>query len=277
VSHFSVLVVAKDENELNDLLLPYHEYECTGFKAYTKFVPIDEDTLNKYYMDESGLLEDDLDGDGYHQENGVWGRITNPNAKWDGWVIGGRWSGYLINVDGGSVDSDFVSRINFGRKSDQLLARRMEKYDLFHKSLAIANGMEDREIVNGMKPNDIYQWYESGSGFIEKARDVFGSAIDYFRFLYAVKDSGVFGFMWGIDDVNDMLMDRGAYKAKYENKPLTWAFIDQNGQWQEGEEMGWFGMSDNPQDDYTDKFWVWVDYIKANCADKTLYVVNCHI
>ena len=27
---------------------------------------------------------------------GVWGRYTNPNSKWDWWTIGGRWSGLLM-------------------------------------------------------------------------------------------------------------------------------------------------------------------------------------
>lgn len=32
---------------------------------------------------------------GFEKKNGVWTRYTNPNAQWDWWTIGGRWSGLL--------------------------------------------------------------------------------------------------------------------------------------------------------------------------------------
>lgn len=42
---------------------------------------------------------------GFEQRNGVWGYWSNPNAKWDWYQLGGRWSGeYLHHRDGYAVD-----------------------------------------------------------------------------------------------------------------------------------------------------------------------------
>jgi len=38
MSHFTVLVSAKDDEELEQKLLPFHEYECTGIEQYLEFI-----------------------------------------------------------------------------------------------------------------------------------------------------------------------------------------------------------------------------------------------
>lgn len=44
------------------------------------------------------------------------GRITNPNAKWDWWTIGGRWSGLLKLKPG--VYYNNQNRVNFAYAGD---------------------------------------------------------------------------------------------------------------------------------------------------------------
>jgi hypothetical protein len=99
MSHFTVLVPAVNEEELEAMLLPYHEYECTGIKEYTKFVPADMVELqadHKKYGKNESLEEFAEDWAGYKKNSyGVYGRITNPNSKWDWWLVGGRWTGML--------------------------------------------------------------------------------------------------------------------------------------------------------------------------------------
>ncbi len=41
---------------------------------------------------------------GYRQYGEVWGYWHNPQAKWDWYVVGGRWSGWLTNKAGRQVD-----------------------------------------------------------------------------------------------------------------------------------------------------------------------------
>lgn len=99
MSHFSVLVPAKDRKELEAVLLPYHEYECTGIEKYLEFVPADMDELKADYEEYGNgrdfeVFIEEWSGD-EKNENNIYGRWTNPNAKWDWWAIGGRWSGLL--------------------------------------------------------------------------------------------------------------------------------------------------------------------------------------
>ena len=93
MSYFTVLVSAKDNDELEQKLLPYHEYECTGIEKYLQFVikvprediPLKAAELReKYYQDENladlEILERWYGGE---LRSEGWGRVTNPNAKWD--------------------------------------------------------------------------------------------------------------------------------------------------------------------------------------------------
>lgn len=105
MSHFTVLVSAKNDEELEKILLPFHEYECTGIEEYTEFVPEDMDKLKKDHKEYGGdnPLDDEwIEGwcGATKNDDGVYGRITNPNAQWDWWVIGGRWTGFFILKDG---------------------------------------------------------------------------------------------------------------------------------------------------------------------------------
>lgn len=80
MSHYTVLVAAADEAELDKRLLPYHEYECTGLEEYTERLPPDLDeaeedfakyankpgaekqTFDEFIQDWYGLDEKDRDG-----------------------------------------------------------------------------------------------------------------------------------------------------------------------------------------------------------------------
>ena len=99
MSHFTVLVPAVNDEELEVMLLPYHEYECTGIKEYTEFVPANMEELrndHEKYGDGREFEEFVEDWTGQRKNSdGVYGSITNPNSKWDWWLVGGRWTGML--------------------------------------------------------------------------------------------------------------------------------------------------------------------------------------
>ena len=105
MSHFTVMVIGENPE---DLLQPFHEYECTRIEdEYVKFVPAEED-IEKEFKEQDGedyeTIEDFArDYYGYEQnEEGVWGRMTNPNAKWDWYQLGGRWAGSIIRLKEGA-------------------------------------------------------------------------------------------------------------------------------------------------------------------------------
>lgn len=51
MSHFTCLVITKEEptdGVLHKTLLPYHEYECTGYEEYLQDVDVTDEVLNEY-------------------------------------------------------------------------------------------------------------------------------------------------------------------------------------------------------------------------------------
>jgi len=125
MSHFTVLVVAKDEEELERKLLPYHEYECTGIEEFTEWIDHHDEVVDKFDNGEdydgnkfSDLYEtldefaEDWDGWRKHEVTGRFGRQTNPNSKWDWWTVGGRWNGGLETKDGQEVNIAYASELD---------------------------------------------------------------------------------------------------------------------------------------------------------------------
>lgn len=76
MSHFPVLVLSRPSQSVDELLIPYMENCCAE-------PPVE---FMEFYEDE----ECDVD-----ERTGKRGYWQNPNAKWDWWVIGGRFSGLL--------------------------------------------------------------------------------------------------------------------------------------------------------------------------------------
>jgi hypothetical protein len=97
MSHFSLLVVTDEYPTLallEQTLLPYHEYECTGIEKYLEFTPVTEAEIQEdfsEYGEDNETLEAFCDR-WYTQQDGKYGTLTNPNKKWDWWVVGGRYA-----------------------------------------------------------------------------------------------------------------------------------------------------------------------------------------
>lgn len=52
---------------------------------------------------------------GYRKVNGRYGYMSNPNAKWDWYVEGGRWGGYIFNKEGGQTDEELLTEVNWDK------------------------------------------------------------------------------------------------------------------------------------------------------------------
>jgi hypothetical protein len=102
------------------IVVPHHTeyYVPEGFEEIE--VPLkDVQTFKDYVEDYYGYIEktsEDHDSGGYYttDELGLITSIvrrTNPNAKWDWWVIGGRYRDLLLTKSGTLVDSALVSDI----------------------------------------------------------------------------------------------------------------------------------------------------------------------
>jgi hypothetical protein len=163
MSHFTVLVIGDDVEEQ---LQPFHEYECTGIEdehvmfveqnmeeAKTEFEKRKEnyDSFEEF-MKEWYCAE--------KNEEGKWGTITNPNAKWDWWTIGGRWSGFLrrkaplalgFELEGFTT-AEVNNFINIYQKDKDKFMSVVSKYN--GKRLEIVNAIEGmvKTIENEVEP-----------------------------------------------------------------------------------------------------------------------------
>ena len=98
MSHYSVLVLSEPGQTIEELLAPYCE---------------DDPTFFEFEEDEGGELD---------ESTGRRGWWHNPEARWDWWVVGGRWAGYIAATEGsyGEPSSDF--RYPEGRFDSALVA-----------------------------------------------------------------------------------------------------------------------------------------------------------
>lgn len=137
MSYFSLAVISKHPEDVEQLLAPYQE---TSEGPFAEFVdetmelldqyenhtvpylidsrgdlilnnrygfnklknegePVLEIAFKDYYRTFEEFVEDYFD-DSYSNLEGRYGYYSNPNAKWDWWVVGGRWSGDLASKDG---------------------------------------------------------------------------------------------------------------------------------------------------------------------------------
>ena len=49
---------------------------------------------------------------GYRKVRGKYGYMSNPNAKWDWYSEGGRWSGYLTNKEGKTTECEMLTEVD---------------------------------------------------------------------------------------------------------------------------------------------------------------------
>lgn len=115
MSHYTVAVFSKtqpryEKDEIDELLYPFMEYD--GEADYPqKFLEFVED--------------EDADIDPETKKHGYW---QNPNAKWDWWVVGGRWRNKLIDMGGKPCNWALVSDIDFP-KMEKRARINLEPYD----------------------------------------------------------------------------------------------------------------------------------------------------
>ncbi|RXI57262.1 hypothetical protein DP122_00325 [Clostridium tetani] len=132
MSHFTVGVLSnKNGEDLKELLDPYQENnmgDCP--KEYLEFNECDKEDIEEYeeYKNEYETLDQFMEK--YHgyrknEETGKYGYWENPNAKWDWYTVGGRWSNKILTKDGERVDYaklkdiDWVGMTEKSRKKAQ--------------------------------------------------------------------------------------------------------------------------------------------------------------
>lgn len=155
MSHGCLWVVTEKEPteaRIMEKMLPWHEYESTGIEEYTERVDYtqrvktrwDELTDKEKKSYNNNILEFAQE-ENYkitENENGEieFYDITNPNAKWDWWSIGGRFQNHMRDIYG---DCPICSPKNEISLEIPKREKEEENRDKYRKIKAIIN---DRDI-----------------------------------------------------------------------------------------------------------------------------------
>jgi hypothetical protein len=286
MSHFTVLVIGK---EIDKQLQPYHEYECTGIEdQYVTFVGTDEteEELQEIFVKMKDKYNyktfDDFMTNyyGYIQQNGKWGRLTNPNSKWDWWVIGGRWTGFFklkpngTGISGqpglmtspakpGYADSALKKDIDFEYMRKSAEDRAIQQWDYIH------------EAIKGI-PIEHERWetvierlgFEEGRDFYHKQ-----PLVKAFKGATQKENSPV--SWWGYS-IEDFLVPKEEYIESGRHSAITTYAVVMDSKWFEKGTMGWWGMS---SDEMSQKEWnnVFNDLVDSLPDDTLLTIVDAHI
>lgn len=252
MSHFTVAVFSRKPEDVESLLAPYEEEPDNP--EYIKFTPsskpksywLEMYELNKDYYE---TFEDYLEQDEglVINEDGEIGSLGNPNAKWDYWVVGGRWLGLLKlkpGCDGGIGHPSLLlgdvkyeeNACDQARVCDVDFSRDQKAYDRAIRFWEVV--VDGQPIREGECKRNFFTPYTT----------------KYYINQFGTKE---------------------AY-ADYESALMTWAFITPDGKWAENGNMGWFGLSDATSDTrktYAEAF----NEMVKNGQELWITIVDCHI
>lgn len=215
---------------------------------------------NEYYSSFLEYLKDwcgiDVDGEYYDYEDGVLYTYTNPNKKWDWWMIGGRWSDKLIKKDGTRCDSAIKQDIDFDAMKKASVDLKLPDYKLAQQAFA---------------GEDFTSWYDllsDKSMSRDEARELYHSQPAIKRFKKA--------FDSPFASAEDFNMSESEFIKDAEFAGVSTFAVLFDGKWIEKGDMGWWGCVSNEKEksEWRDTFLTALDHIPD---DYCLTVVDCHI
>lgn len=344
MSHFTVLVKVKNdrlenhdgnlESALREMLLPYQENnmgdaaekylsfnDCTAEveKSRTEVIEADQHlakenpeavgkTLEEFYgnLDE---LAQEYHGYKKDDETGKYGYWENPNAKWDWYQVGGRWSG-MLPVKAGAEGRGERSWANEGQpdlpetadfcqvkdlnieKMEQNVLKEINAFWADYQMWLELKDMSYQEIAakwgNDEKRRDLSFWFHErlmrmGAGLCTKPReamvDAEGKPImedDTFTMPGEEKRQRQ---KWSdpVFEYKNLQKQELYDEYRWFFEFSTFGVLDDEG-WKEKGEMGWWGFSSDSNED--NEAWnksFFQTFIAHEDPETTLVVVDCHI
>lgn len=311
MSHFSVLVIGED---VEGQLQPYHEFECTGTddeyvldidmtdewraeyedtEPHHRAVGADEDaeyTLShkEKYGDFETFLREwhgiKLDGEYSVKQGDRYYDRTNPNCKWDWYVIGGRWRGYFKMKDGLDLSAAELGESGTFGNEPKHDADRIRKGDIDFDGMRNEAEEKARDTYQSMEEatKDIETpgmcWKEfcdkMGEDAIETARSFFNAH----PWVKAIHSSSLGdGYMMGCP-VERFCVNNGGketfLKRARDGAISTFAVV-KDGKWYAQGDMGWWASVSNEKEDgvWEKEFAKLLDDISD---DTMLTLVDCH-
>jgi len=298
MSHFIVLVVEEDYEEQ---LAPFHEYECTGTKdQYVVYIDAKEEYDDYYnsYKKEGQSYKDFLEDEGFVLHNGgdipqqgyftldANGEVqsvfnyTNPNSKWDWYQLGGRWNGFFKLKSGTPENKGFIgesgvfgdSRENFTNRSDHTQKKYVDIDAMIKESEEHAAENFDRIIeVMGENPiPPIKTWGEflkDDSMTMEEKREAYGNQEPLEKFRKA---------RMFFNNYENFMCTKEEYINKNRYDTIVPFAIVKDQEWYEKGEMGWWASVSNEK---YPKNWVkeFSEIWDSIPDDEWVSAVDCHI
>lgn len=211
--------------------------------AGMKIANTGQDLLEKLMTAEFGEL---ISEDGKYYDE------TNPNAKWDWWVVGGRWPNTLLHKNGQECNSLQKRDLDEEIMKKHVCSRATETYRRAH------------EIIKG---RPVKSWTQTLSEY-EDIKD----AREAYHLQEVVKDfRNEFGPFATVDE---FLKSEEEYVAGEVRQWLCTFTVVYNNTWNEKGSMGWFGCVKDESASWPDDFEKLYSEIPD---DYYLTVVDCHI
>lgn len=208
-------------------------------------------------------------------EQGRYGYNRNPNAKWDWYVIGGRWSGFFKALPGvvGKVGESGV----LGNKA------KPGYYDQLHRGSIDFEGMRADAAAEANKHYDAYEaavkglevptrWTEFCTAYenIDDARKAYHET----PYITALRTAQL--LPWFEDPVEVYGVGREKFVERARNRSFTPYAVLKDGEWFAKGEMGLFGVSHDSVDPDTWDSRVW-ELLRDLPEDTLITAVDCHI
>lgn len=309
MSHFSVAILTKGKpsiEDIEDILAPYQENNCGDcpekymeFYDYENYRTVYENETTKAYQLFNGEIVEyptDEQKDGateitisfkelydtfeqflekylcacYDEEKKQYGYWENPDARWDWWVLGGRWAGLLKLPKKNTVSFDEMMSGIDGKETDYSRGEKspFSDYDPYEsQEFILADIARVKDIITEPEASDVTKSKLFWELKIEEREPVNDEE-------KKIKD----GFM---------LYTKKYYLEKYKTKEKyidlttrfqTYAVITKDGEWIEPGTMGWWGCSnalDEDEETYLNNYHKLV-FENAD-EDDYITIVDCHI
>lgn len=287
MSHFTVLVIG---DNVDEQLAPYNEQpqDDDPFVDGHWYVEGDDDTT--YYGDTSEEAVDACQDANASVVHGPY--FTNPNAKWDWYQIGGRWSGFFKAKEGATTavlgERSFLDRSPKKKgRCDQAQKKDIDFEGMAKTASEAAKLRYETAMVLFGEVEEITPWkdfikrVDAKELTIDKARELYGAQprMEIARTYMKEKpeDQVELFSSWNIGDsvesyqktlkqyINDAVF----------NNISTYAVV-KDGEWYAKGEMGWFGISTDEVDpqEYKEQY---MKMLRELPDDTLLTVVDCHI
>lgn len=217
--------------------------------------------------------EEASDYGNYTFKEGRYYKRTNPNAQWDWYQIGGRWSGWLKLKAGSQGELGDRSLLDDSKDDRAGYADVMRKGDIDFAGMMKEAGDKAGE-----------QW--------DKCRVIVGETLweswESVRERMPIEEARTFYHeQAGVKKLNDaefytfelddhLLLSRAEFVERAENRSFVPYAIIKDSEWYARGEMGWWGIStgDMPESDWNKRV---TDMLLALPDDTQITVVDCHI